>query len=130
MWINLIWLSYSLIFISETTSVINNRTETPASILEKIYLMGYTLTSLGNGGFRAGNHTWQIITNIAGLNSLVFISLGISYLIPVLQAVIDKRTLAVHINKLGSTPEEIIKDGFNGKNFDPLINDFRIYKIY
>lgn len=124
MWINLIWLSYSLIYISDFNSVINNATNSPAGNLDKIYFVGYTLTSLGNGDFSAGSDAWQIITNVVGMNSLVFISLGIAYLIPVLEAVIDKRTLAVHINKLGSSPVEIIMNGFNGENFDPLYQRF------
>lgn len=123
-WITSIWLGYCLIYISDTYSVIDNRSETPATILDKIYYVGYTLTSLGNGGFRAGSDKWQLISNIVGLNSMIFISLGISYLLPVLQAVIDKRSLAVHINTLGSTPEEIIKNGFDGKSFDMLYQRF------
>lgn len=124
MWITLIWLGYSLIYISETTSVFDASTGDPASPLNKVYYVGYTLTSLGNGGYRAGSGTWQIISNIMGINSMIFISLGISYLLPVLQAVIDKRTLAVHIDNLGSTPEEIIKNGYNGEGFEPLYQRF------
>ncbi|MDT0295043.1 hypothetical protein ACFQ3R_05390 [Mesonia ostreae] len=124
MWISFIWLGYSLIYISEPSSVISNTTGNSASLVGKIYYVGYMLTSLGNGDFRAGSGTWQIISNIMGLNSMIFISLGISYLLPVLQAVIDKRTLAVHIDKLGSTPAEIIKNGYNGDGFEPLYQRF------
>lgn len=124
MWISLIWLSYSLIFISDSHSVLNSNTETQATIIGKIYYVGYTLTSLGNGDYKAGSPFWQIISNLMGLNSMVFISLGISYLLPVLQAVIDKRSLAVEIAMLGSTPEEIIKNGYNGEDFSPLYQRF------
>lgn len=124
MWISLIWLGYSLIFISDINSVINTRFDTPASIVEKVYYVGYTLTSLGNGGFRAGSHVWEIISNAMGFSSMIFISLGISYLLPVLKAVVDKRTLAVYISGLGETPEEIIKNGFNGNNFRLLYSRF------
>ncbi|TQD40115.1 ion channel [Haloflavibacter putidus] len=124
MWITLIWFGYSLIFISDHNSVLNNHTQEPATALGQVYYVGYTLTSLGNGDYRAGSGVWQIVSNIMGLNSMIFISLGISYILPVLQAVVDKRTLAVHIDKLGATPEEIIENGYNGDNFEPLYQRF------
>lgn len=124
MWIFLIWVGFSLVYLADANSVIDNATNKPADIIGNIYYVGYTLTSLGNGGFSPGSDTWKIVSNLMGLNSMIFISLGISYLLPVLQAVIDKRTLAVYINTLGSTPNEIIKKGYNGKNFEALYQRF------
>ncbi|SHG50717.1 Ion channel [Salegentibacter echinorum] len=124
MWIFLIWLGYSLIYLADTNSVINNDTGEPADIIGNIYFVGYTLTSLGNGDFSPGTDGWKMVSNIMGLNTTIFISLGISYLLPVLQAVIDKRTLAIHINKMGTTPDEMIKNGYNGTNFEPLYRRF------
>lgn len=124
MWIFLIWVGYSMIYLADANSVINNSTHQPAGIIGNIYYVGYTLTSLGNGDYSPGNAVWQMVSNVMGLNTTIFISLGISYLLPVLQAVIDKRTLAVHIDKLGATPDEIIKKGYNGKNFDALYQRF------
>jgi len=124
MWIFLIWLGYSLIYLADGNSVINNATQEPADIIGNIYFVGYTLTSLGNGDYSPGSDVWKMVSNVMGLNTTIFISLGISYLLPVLQAVIDKRTLAVYISKLGSTPDEIIKKGYNGKNFEPLYQRF------
>ncbi|RAJ27722.1 ion channel [Gelidibacter algens] len=124
MWISLIWLGYSLIYMSDSASVMNTETDTQATVIGKIYFVGYTLTSLGNGDYRAGSEVWQIVSNIMGLNSMIFISLGISYLLPVLQSVIDKRTLAVQITMLGSTPQAIIENGYDGKDFSPLYQRF------
>jgi hypothetical protein len=122
MWIFLIWVGYSLIYLSDPNSVLESSTGENADIIGNIYYVGYTLTSLGNGDLRAGSDFWRIISNIMGMNSMIFISLGISYLLPVLQAVIDKRTLAVYIYQLGNSPKEIINKGFNGKDFSPLYN--------
>lgn len=124
MWIFLIWIGYCLIYLADANSVIDNSINKPADVIGKIYFVGYTLTSLGNGGYSPGSGTWKIVSNLMGLNTTVFISLGISYLLPVLQAIMDKRTLAVYINTLGSTPNEIIRNGYNGKNFDALYHRF------
>ncbi|MGY5847127.1 hypothetical protein ACW6QP_06875 [Salegentibacter sp. HM20] len=123
-WSMLIWLGYSLIYISEPGSVVDTATGQQTDIIGKIYYVGYTLTSLGNGDLKSGSDTWRLVSNIMGMNSMVFISLGISYLLPVLQAVIDKRSLAAHIQKMGRTPQEIIENGYNGENFAPLYDRF------
>lgn len=125
MWIFLIWVGYSLIYLSDPNSVIESATGENADIIGNIYYVGYTLTSLGNGDFRAGTDVWRIVSNIMGMNSMIFISLGISYLLPVLQAVVDKRTLAVYIHQLGRSPEEIINRGYNGEDFTPLYSRFQ-----
>ncbi|WP_373055573.1 hypothetical protein [Zunongwangia sp. H14] len=123
-WILIIWTGYSLIFLSVHDSVVDATTGTPASTVGNIYYVGYTLTSLGNGDLKSGSDFWRIISNIMGVSSMFFVTLGISYLLPVLQAVIAKRTLAVYIAKLGKTPVEIIRNGWNGKDFSALYERF------
>jgi len=125
MWILLIWIGYSLIFLSDPRSVVDSTTGQSADFIGNIYYVGYTLTSLGNGDLKSGSDVWRIVSNIMGVNSMIFISLGISYLLPVLQAVVDKRTLAVYIYQLGKSPEEIIKQGYDGKDFTPLYSRFQ-----
>lgn len=123
-WLILIWFGFSLIFLADDGSVIDSMTGENANVVGNIYFVGYTLTSLGNGDLKSGSDEWRIITNIMGMGSLFFISLGISYLLPVLQAVIAQRTLATYIYQLGNTPEAIIINGWNGKNFSVLHQRF------
>lgn len=49
-----------------------------------------------------------------------FLTLTIKYILPVLDAAIKRRTLSAYIYQLGKTPDEILKNGWNGKNFDAL----------
>lgn len=123
-WNVLLWTGYSLIFISTPGSVVDAITGEQTGIIGKIYYVGYVLTTLGNGDMQSGSDAWRLVTNVMAMNSLVFLSLGISYVVPVLEAVIDKRTLAAHIQKLGSTPQEIIQNGYTGKGFEPLYGRF------
>ncbi len=123
-WLGLIWVGFSLIFLSDENSVIDSLTGVNANAVGKIYFVGYTLTSLGNGDLKSGSDVWRIVANMMGMGSLFFISLGISYLIPVLQAVIAQRTLATYIYQLGHTPEAIILNGWNGKDFSVLYQRF------
>ncbi len=124
MWVTVIWAGFSLIYLSAVDSVVDTTTEVNTNPIGKIYYVGYVLTSLGNGDLKSGSDTWRIVSNIMGIGSLFFVSLGISYLVPVLQAVISKRTLARYIDQLGRSPEEIILNGWNGDDFSQLYQRF------
>src|SRR5699024_1704986 len=52
-WYLTIWLGSSLIICSDPSSVINSSTRLPASIVEKFYYTGFTLSTLGVGDFSA-----------------------------------------------------------------------------
>jgi hypothetical protein len=119
-WVLLIWTGFGLIYLSDVKSVVETNTEINTNTFGKIYYVGYVLTSLGNGDLKSGSDFWKIMTNLMGIASLFFVSLSISYLLPVLQAVISKRTLARYIHQMGRTPEEIILNGWNGEDFSQL----------
>lgn len=123
-WISIIWLGFSLIFLADEGSVVDSITDANSNEVGKIYFVGYTLTSLGNGDLKSGSDWWRIMTNIMGMGSIFFVSLVISYLLPVLQTVVAQRTLATYIYQLGNTPEDIILNGWNGKDFSALHKRF------
>src|SRR5690606_22973909 len=119
-WILLIWLSFGLIYMFDPGSVIDTSTELNTNVAGKFYFVGYTISSLGNGDLKSGSDTWRIFSNVISMYGTFFITLSISYLIPVLSAVIKKRALSGYIYQLGKTPEEILKNGWNGKDFSIL----------
>ncbi len=125
-WVVLLWLGYTLIFLSTTNSALVSATSLPADTLDKIYFVGYTLSSLGNGDIIAGPGIWHILTNIVGFSGLFFITLAITYFIPILDAVIKKRALSAYIFSMGRTPVELIKNGWNGKDFKILYEHFKV----
>ncbi len=126
-WIFLIWTGFSLIYLSDIDSVIDTSTEEITNTIGKIYFVGYTISSLGNGDLKSGSDPWRIFSNVMSLYGTFFITLSISYLIPVLAAVIKKRALSGYIYQLGKTPLEILKNGWNGKDFSILYSHFIIY---
>lgn len=123
-WIFLIWMSFSLIYLSDRGSVVDTSTEAITNAIGKIYFVGYTISSLGNGDLKSGSDAWRVISNVMSIYGTFFITLSISYLIPVLDAVIKKRALSGYIYQLGKTPEEILKNGWNGKDFSILYSHF------
>jgi len=123
-WILLIWLSFSLIYLSDPGSVVDTSTELNSNLVGKFYFVGYTMSSLGNGDLKSGSDAWRIFSNVLSLYGTFFITLSISYLIPVLDAVIKKRALSGYIYQLGKTPLEVLKNGYNGSDFRNLYTHF------
>lgn len=115
-WIILLWLAFSLMFLSDESSVLITSNDRITEPWRKVYFIGYNITSLGNGDVKAGSDFWRITTNFMGIFGTVFITLSISYLVPVLQAVTQKRALAAYIHQLGSSPQEIIKRACRGED--------------
>ncbi|MFO7978793.1 MAG: hypothetical protein R6U64_09050 [Bacteroidales bacterium] len=124
-WSFFLWMGYSLIFLSSYGSVVDTSTELPENWIGTIYYVGYTVSSLGIGDVKTGSDTWRIVSNIMSINGLFFLSLAISYYIPVLGAVIKQRTLASQVWQMGTNPSEILRNGWNGENFGILYQQFQ-----
>jgi hypothetical protein len=119
-WLLGIWAACTVMIMSEEDSVMNIETNTPASLASKIYYTGYTLSTFGNGDLEPGNEFWEIFTAIFSFTGLIFISIALTYLLPVLSAEVEKQRLSAYISTLGYSVEEIIKQAWNGKNLCAL----------
>ena len=112
-WLLLIWISASLLFISEPKSLMNVETNTTTTIVNKIFFTGYTLSTLGLGDIEPEGNFWDILTAILSFTGLILISIAITYLIPVVSAEITKRKISVNINTLGGSVQEILLNYWN-----------------
>lgn len=126
-WGLLFLIGITLIFFSSETSVININTNLSASLWEKVYYVGFTVTTLGIGDFVAGSKLWQIITILSAVTGFFLLTLLITYLISLLTSVKKKRTLASIINNVGKSPKDFLlqlktRDNFN--NLSGLLNSF------
>ncbi|MBK5194006.1 MAG: two pore domain potassium channel family protein, partial [Flavobacteriaceae bacterium] len=123
-WLLLIWISASLLFISQPDSLINIESNSPTTIISKIFYTGYTLSTLGLGDIEPYGPFWEILTAILSFTGLILISIAITYLIPVVSAEIIKRRISVYITTLGCSVEDILMNYWNGKNFKELEQPF------
>lgn len=122
LWLLLLWSGLYVMLISEERSVVTSTKEETAGLLDKIYYSGYVLSTMGNGDFKPVGRFWQILTSVFSFAGFVFITTAISYFVSVSSAIINKRTLSLSISNLGSSPQEILLNTWNGKNFSRLIN--------
>jgi hypothetical protein len=111
-------------FISQPDSLMNVESNTPTTIISKIFYTGYTLSTLGLGDIEPYGPFWEILTAILSFTGLILISIAITYLIPVVSAEIIKRRISVYITTLGCSIEEILMNYWNGENFKGLEQPF------
>jgi hypothetical protein len=116
-WVLLLWGGWALVFASAEGAVVDAQTRTPADLATRVYYAGYTVFTLGIGDYVPGNDFWRVTTAIATLNGLVLVTLGITYLLNVVGAVVARRQAATRIAALGHTPAEIVDQGWTGSEF-------------
>ena len=119
-WVALLWAGFSLIYLSDENSVLVGSDKSPTDAFEKIYHVGYTLSTLGIGDYVPGSNFWRIFTSFTSFVGLITITMSITYLVPVISSAIHKRSLSLQIGSLGETPEEIVINSFNGKDFSNI----------
>ncbi|MEK6478266.1 potassium channel family protein [Catalinimonas sp. 4WD22] len=119
-WVSLLWIGLLIIFSAFPDSVLNGQTKEATDVIEKFYFVGFTLSTLGVGDFIPGNDIWRAITAFCAFLGLITITTSITYLVPVLSNAVHKRSLAMQISDLGATPEQIVINSFNGKDFSEI----------
>lgn len=120
MWIALLVAGWSLVFSGFDGAVLDSASRSSADLGDRLYFVGYTVFTLGNGDFMPGSGIWQFATVAATSTGLMMVTLSITYLVPVASAVGHRRSLATHISTLGQSPSDILDLGWNGSDFDSL----------
>jgi hypothetical protein len=104
--------------------VIHTNSGKVATQWEKLYFVGYTLSTLGYGEFRPASGGWQLLAVLVSFSGLSVLTIAISYLTQVLSSVNRKKSLSLMIATLGSTPSDILLAGWDGESFKRLETDF------
>lgn len=120
LWLMLLWLGFFLLLMGDPNSVIHASNGSTPGIAGKIYFSGYTLSTMGNGGYVPGDGIWQVVVAAFSFAGFIFITTAMTYLISLTSAVIHKKKLSLFISNLGETPEEIVTNAFNGNDFEQL----------
>jgi len=119
-WAIIPWAGWVLLFSSDATSLLRTHTNTPAALVDRIYFAGYTMFTLGNGDFGPNGSVWEFVTAWASLNGLFMLTLAVTYLLAIIEAVVAKRSFASQVWSLGRTAEEFIIHSWNGHSFPAI----------
>lgn len=126
-WILLFWTGWTLLFAADAASMIDTNDNNPISWAERWYVSGYLLFTLGIGDYILKEGLWQILAVLTAASGLVFITLGVTYVLSVLDAVTQKRAFAESVRGIGGNVTDIVSNTWNGKDFhdiDLLLNSF------
>ncbi|EMR01585.1 isoprenoid biosynthesis enzyme family protein [Cesiribacter andamanensis] len=122
-WLLLIWLSNSLIFISDPGSVVESGTLRSTTWVEKTYFTGYVLSTMGSGEFIARGPGWQLYSAFISFSGYIVITIIITYLYSVVTNDITRRKVSIRIYHSGGSPQEILLRYWDGNDFSRLKND-------
>ncbi|WP_432494695.1 ion channel [Kineococcus auxinigenes] len=115
-WVLLLWAGWSLLFLG-SGAVVNSTTGRAAGMLDTVYFAGFSTATLGVGDYTANQPGWRLLAAVAGFTGFLLITLAVTYLLSVVQAVVAARALAVHVFALGAHPQEVVARGWSGGRF-------------
>lgn len=115
-WYLMLVLALFLLLVAHPGSVINNVSIASADAMETLYFTSTTLSSLGYGDWVPSGPPWTFVSTLATLLATIVITVSLSYVISVISAAVERRSLATGIFAMGKTEEEII---LNASLHDP-----------
>jgi len=116
-WAMIPWIGWVLLYSANPRSLVRAQGGVPADLADRIYFTGYTMFTLGNGDFVPNGSFWEIATSWASLNGLFMLTLAVTYLLAIIEAVVAKRSFASQVWTLGHDAEEFILHTWNGHDF-------------
>lgn len=117
LWVSLLWAGTSLVLLGGEPAVVDATTGAPASAAQVVYYAGFTIFTLGVGDYAGDGDGWRLFTAAMSFGGLALVTLSITYLLSVISAVVSRRSVAVHIHSLGSTPGAVVAGGWDGSGF-------------
>ncbi len=120
-WVALMWTGWTLVFASTEGTLVDalNR-GAPITWVDRLYFTGYTVFTLGNGDYVPRDGVWQVATVLATGGGMLLVTLSITYVLSVLDAVSQKRAFANGVTGLGTDGETVVRAGWDGEAFDSL----------
>lgn len=114
-WIVLLLVGWSLVF-GQPDTLLTVQDGTPAAALGRLRYAASLVIGRGSGGLRPAGELYVTLEPVAALTGLAVVSLSIAYVLPVVQGVVEKRSLALYISSLGETPADMLIDAWDGES--------------
>ena len=119
-WLLLLWTGWTFVFIGSEHTLVDTVDRGAVSWVDQLYFIGYTMFTLGNGDFAPVDGLAQVATVLVAGSGMLFVTLSVTYVLSVLDAVTQKRAFATNVSGLGSRGEEVVRTAWNGQSFPSL----------
>ena len=120
MWVGLIWIGWTFIFAGGENALIDTREGAPVRWTGRLWYVAYTMFTNGNGDFTPNGGVWQVASSFTTASGMLFVTLGVSYVLSILGAVSEKRAFAKGITGLGDRSEAFVVAGWSDEEFHDL----------
>ncbi|KAF0093488.1 MAG: hypothetical protein E1N59_2757 [Puniceicoccaceae bacterium 5H] len=119
-WTFWIWVANSLVFMAHPLSIVSSQTQEPGTWADKIYYVGYTLSTLGMGDYVTKDAFWKLYSAFISFLGITYLTMAITYLVPVVSAVLGGKCLSIQLSCYGRSPQDILTREWSGTDFgDP-----------
>lgn len=119
-WIMLLWAGWTFVFAGEADSIADSQNSQAVTWMDRIYYAGYLIFTLGNGDF-SPQYGWAKIASILATGTgMLFITLGVTYILSVLEAVTQKRAFSESVESVGHSGKQFVLNAWNGRDFKDL----------
>ena len=108
LWYLLLGLGIYLLLVAHTGAVVHAQSGERATLLEQLYFVSTTISSLGYGDLIPSRLPFTLISTLATTLATTIITVALSYVLSVLNAAIDRRTLAQAVFGLGTSSAQIL----------------------
>jgi len=119
-WVSLIWGGWTLVFGAADSALVNARDDTPVTWANRLYFVAYTMFTMGNGGYYPPEAAWQVAASLTTASGMLFVTMGVSYVLSVLSAVSEKRAFASNVTGLGDRAAAVVATGWDEDDFRGL----------
>jgi hypothetical protein len=119
-WMLTLWLGWTFIYFAAPHAVVDMNTNAPADFWSRVYFAGFSLITLGTGDYRPVGGFFQMATVVTAMSGFFIITLAITYVGPIVAAVVQNRQLAGCLRAYGITGEDILVRAWTGKDFGNL----------
>ncbi len=120
LWVVMLWLGWTLIFSADDASILHGTTKMPANWPARFYFIGYLLFTAGLGDYAPNGGTWQLMAVLTNMTGLLLATLGITYILSIITAVVQKRAFASQVSGLGRNAAKLVESGWNGRDLRDL----------
>ena len=120
LWVLLIWAGWTFFFAGDAASIYPTGSAGAGTWSSRIWYVAYTMFTVGNGDFMPRDGPWQIVSSLTAASGMLFITMGVSYVISILGSISTKRAFAGSVIGLGRRGEELVEAGWDGESFRSL----------